>query len=261
MINGLLIPGGNYPLKFSTRWFKTASILFQLAKDANDRGDFFPVRRAQYDSHAVPCDSAATASHFLKGHAWVVRGHTGAEPCPASRRVCQPPLPAPTLPARNIWCVQVHGTCLGMQLLVTLVCHDEYALTRYSREQYFTCYKQRPRVAFNRRLQSLVAALHCWLDPARNQQLFRWPLVNSENHGLRAMAVVCELFSFALPTSVDAHDHPSRLVLTEAGRRSSFLAALPGSVLQDYQDHDIAMHNHFYGEMHGTASTMVAPAL
>ena len=47
MINGLLIPGGNYPLKLSTRWFKTASMLFQLAKDANDRGDFFPVRRAQ----------------------------------------------------------------------------------------------------------------------------------------------------------------------------------------------------------------------
>lgn len=58
------------------------------------------------------------------------------------------------------------------------------------------------------------------------------------------------LFSFALPTSVDAHDHPSRLLLTEAGRRSSFLAALPGSVIQDYQDHDIAMHNHFYGEVH-----------
>eukprot|EP00798_Chlamydomonas_sp_ICE-L_P016034 gene16035-22172_t len=39
MVNGILIPGGNYDLSTETTWFKAAEHLFKLVKAANDKGD------------------------------------------------------------------------------------------------------------------------------------------------------------------------------------------------------------------------------
>ena len=46
MINGLLLPGGNYPLKEGSRWYEAGELLFNLAIEANRKGVHFPVSDA-----------------------------------------------------------------------------------------------------------------------------------------------------------------------------------------------------------------------
>ncbi|KAK3725012.1 hypothetical protein QZH41_017470, partial [Actinostola sp. cb2023] len=41
-INGILLPGGSVDV-FKSKYTKTAKILFKLAKEANDKGDVFPI--------------------------------------------------------------------------------------------------------------------------------------------------------------------------------------------------------------------------
>ena len=44
-INGLLLPGGNAPLTGDGGYATVGGMFFDWAKEANDQGDFFPVRR------------------------------------------------------------------------------------------------------------------------------------------------------------------------------------------------------------------------
>ena len=44
-INGLLLPGGNAPLTGDGGYATVGGVFFDWAKEANDQGDFFPVRR------------------------------------------------------------------------------------------------------------------------------------------------------------------------------------------------------------------------
>lgn len=43
MVNGVFVPGGNYPLALHTRWFTTLQLLFDLTVEANDAGQHVPV--------------------------------------------------------------------------------------------------------------------------------------------------------------------------------------------------------------------------
>mmetsp|Transcript_11129 Transcript_11129/g.19429 ORF Transcript_11129/g.19429 Transcript_11129/m.19429 type:complete len:367 (+) Transcript_11129:56-1156(+) len=43
MCNGVVFPGGNYPLTTQTTWFKAGELLVQLAREANDKGRLYPV--------------------------------------------------------------------------------------------------------------------------------------------------------------------------------------------------------------------------
>lgn len=43
-VNGFLIPGGGQPLKPGFPFFDTATLMLDLVKEANDKGDYFPVR-------------------------------------------------------------------------------------------------------------------------------------------------------------------------------------------------------------------------
>lgn len=43
MVNGVFVPGGNYPLTLHTRWFTTLQLLFDLTVEANDAGQHVPV--------------------------------------------------------------------------------------------------------------------------------------------------------------------------------------------------------------------------
>jgi len=43
-INGILFPGGATDLDPSTQFYRSAFFLYQLALDANDKGDFFPIQ-------------------------------------------------------------------------------------------------------------------------------------------------------------------------------------------------------------------------
>ena len=42
-INGLLLPGGDAPLTGPGGYAEVGGLFFQWAKEANDRGDFFPI--------------------------------------------------------------------------------------------------------------------------------------------------------------------------------------------------------------------------
>jgi len=42
-VNGLLFTGGDLTLREDTKYFSTANLLWQMAKEANDKGDYFPV--------------------------------------------------------------------------------------------------------------------------------------------------------------------------------------------------------------------------
>eukprot|EP00884_Botryococcus_braunii_P017094 jgi/Botrbrau1/4068/Bobra.152_3s0024.1 len=43
IVNGFLLPGGSAILRPGHHWFDTAKLMLDLAMDANDRGDYFPV--------------------------------------------------------------------------------------------------------------------------------------------------------------------------------------------------------------------------
>lgn len=42
-INGVLIPGGSQDLSPGHPYFDSVALLLNLTKEANDKGDFFPV--------------------------------------------------------------------------------------------------------------------------------------------------------------------------------------------------------------------------
>jgi gamma-glutamyl hydrolase len=43
IVNGFLLPGGSALLRSGHDWLDTAKLMLDLALDANDRGDYFPV--------------------------------------------------------------------------------------------------------------------------------------------------------------------------------------------------------------------------
>ncbi len=97
MCNGVLFPGGNYPLDTTTTWFRAGEQLFDLAVQANDAGELFPVRNScVWNPLAAPWRPANS-----QVQAWVLLMH---------------------------FAVQVLGTCLGLQQLATIVTRDQYAL-------------------------------------------------------------------------------------------------------------------------------------
>lgn len=46
-MNGVFVPGGNYPLTTDTRWFRAGELLFNLTLKSNKRGVYFPVSGAR----------------------------------------------------------------------------------------------------------------------------------------------------------------------------------------------------------------------
>lgn len=57
-VSGLLIPGGGQDLRPGHPFFDTASLLFDLAREANRKGDYFPVR-TQLPPAACPSGAVA----------------------------------------------------------------------------------------------------------------------------------------------------------------------------------------------------------
>jgi hypothetical protein len=50
-INGVLIPGGSQDLSPGHPYFDSVALLLNLTKEANDKGDFFPVRFHKRSPH------------------------------------------------------------------------------------------------------------------------------------------------------------------------------------------------------------------
>jgi len=63
VINGLLIPGGGATLKPGHPFYDAAHLLLRLAIQANDKGDYFPVRPSHGDLAIFQVTLGHTRSH------------------------------------------------------------------------------------------------------------------------------------------------------------------------------------------------------
>lgn len=76
-INGLLVPGGSGNLTAGHPFYDNTEYLLQLAIEANDNGDYFPVRLSTktdqpvFTSHAGPCNL-----HFVLPQCLHLQAHT-----------------------------------------------------------------------------------------------------------------------------------------------------------------------------------------
>ena len=80
-VNGLLIPGGSQTLRPGEPFYDTVAELFNLALDANDAGDYFPVSEQP---------GAACARRRRRASSHVLHRHVRAAPLVPRRPPCPP---------------------------------------------------------------------------------------------------------------------------------------------------------------------------
>ena len=69
MVNAVLLPGGGAKLSPGHRFYDAATLLVDLAVDANENGDYFPVRphAGGTGARGTVCPGAACAGEVCEG--------------------------------------------------------------------------------------------------------------------------------------------------------------------------------------------------
>jgi hypothetical protein len=109
-VNAVLLPGGAQDLRPGNPYFDTSALLYKLAVESNDRGDYFPVRRA--------CNEPAAA----------------APPPPPCRLLAR--YFSAELVLRGRCLLQIHATCLGFEALAVIASGNTSILSRFDAEDY-----------------------------------------------------------------------------------------------------------------------------
>jgi hypothetical protein len=149
-INGLLLPGGGAELRPGQPFYDTAARLVQLAVEANDKGDYFPVswtHTAAQEGHVcVQCVVACTLLAYTCSSSAVVL-------LTAQRyaRACLPAVGSSSCSSQAVPCSfshwlgashccrllpQVHGTCLGLEVLSIIVSGNTSLLADMDAEDF-----------------------------------------------------------------------------------------------------------------------------